>query len=66
MTTHLKSAYNNITKENIDGLINYLKNIGGNSLTVICRRQNAFKTKWTKGELKLISRCHIQNAVDYL
>jgi hypothetical protein len=66
MTTHLKSAYNNLTKETLDGLINYLKNIGGNSLTVICRRQNAFKTKWTKGELKLRSRCHIQNAVDYL
>lgn len=65
-TTHLKSASQNLTKENLEVLITYLKNIGGKTLTVICRRQNAFKTKWTKQELNLRSRCHIQNAVEYL
>ncbi len=69
MTTHLKSAYQNLSQENIEALINYLKNIGGKTLTVICRRQNAFKTKCTqctKRDLNLRSKCHIQNAVEYL
>ena len=65
-TTHLKSAYQNLSRENREALINYLKNIGGKTLTVTCRRQNAFKTKWTKREVDLRSRCHIQNAVEYL
>lgn len=65
-TTHLKSAYNNSNNENIEILINYLKKIGGKPLTVSCRRQNAFKTKWEKPEVKLRNRCHIQNAVEYL
>jgi hypothetical protein len=65
-TTHLKSAYLNSTRENLEVLINYLKNIGGKTLTVICRRQNAFKIRWTKQEVNLRSRCHIQNAVEYL
>lgn len=65
-TNHLKSAYINSTQENIEGLINYLKNIGGKTLTMICLRQNAFKTKWTEREYMLICRCHIQNAAEYL
>lgn len=65
-STHLKPAYQNVTSENLVVLINYLKNIGGKTLTVICRRQNAFRTKWTKQEENLRSRCHIQNAVEYL
>jgi hypothetical protein len=65
-TTHLKSAYTSSTKENLEVLINYLQNIGGKTLTAICRRQNAFKTKWTKQEVNLRNRCHLQNAADYL
>ncbi len=66
MTTHLKSAYQNLSQENLEALINYLKNIGGTTLAVSCRRQNAFRTQWTKRELNLRSKCHIQNAVEYL
>ena len=65
-SSHLKSAYQNVTRENIAVLINYLKNIGGKPLTIICRRQNAFKTIWTNQEVNLRSRCHTQNAVEYL
>ena len=65
-TNHLKSAYTNSTQENVEILIEYLQKIGGKTLTKICRRQNAFKTIWTKREVKLISRCHIQNAAEYL
>lgn len=65
-TTHLKFAYNNPTKENLEVLINYLQNIGGKTLTAICRRQNAFKTKWIKQDVNLRNRCHVQNAADYL
>lgn len=65
-TSYLKSAYTNPTGENVDALINYLQKIGGKVLTVACRRQNAFKTKWTKQEVSLRNRCHVQNAADYL
>lgn len=65
-TNHLKSAYINSTQENIEGLIDYLQNIGGKTLTMICLRQNAFKTEWTMRENKLICRCHVQNATEYL
>lgn len=65
-TTYLKSAYNTPNSENLDALINYLQRIGGKTLTVICKRQNAFKTKWTKPEVTLRNRCHVQNAADYL
>lgn len=54
------------SNENVEILIDYLKNIGGKPLTVSCRRQNAFKTNWEERELKLRNRCHIQNAVEYL
>lgn len=65
-TTYLKSAYNNPTKQNIEYLIEYFQSIGGKPLTLICRKQNAFQTQWTTQEQKLRSRCHIQNAKDYL
>jgi hypothetical protein len=65
-TTHLKSVYTNPTTENVELLIKYLQKIGGKTLTPICRRQNAFKTKWTTRELNLIKRCHAQNAAEYL
>lgn len=65
-TTHLKSVYRNLTKENVELFINYLHIIGGNTLTLICRRQNAFKTKWVMREVNLRSRCHVQNAAEYL
>lgn len=65
-TTYLKSAYTNSTKENIELLIKYFQNIGGKTLTGICRKQNAFKVKWKNTEDSLMSRCHIQNASEYL
>ena len=65
-TNHLKSAYINSTQENIEGLIEYFQNIGGKKLTMMYLRQNAFKTQWTERENKIICRCHIQNAAEYL
>jgi len=65
-TNHLKSAYTNPSQENIEGLIEHLRTIGGRSLTTICRRQNAFRTSWGARDVKLIARCHIQNAAEYL
>jgi len=66
MTSHLKSTYFTTTRDNVEILIAYLEKIGGKKLSVICRRQNAFKTKWTKREIELRNRCHVQNAADYL
>ena len=65
-TTYLKSAYSKSTRENVELLISYFQSIGGESLAKICKRQNAFKTKWTKPALNLRNRCHIQNAAEYL
>lgn len=65
-TTHLKTVYKKITKENIELLVEYLKSISGDELSVICRRQNAFKTKWINREENIRNRCHVQNAVVYL
>jgi hypothetical protein len=65
-TTNLKDAYYNSSLETTEHLINYFHSIGGNTLSINCRRQNAFKTKWTKKEEKLRNRCHIQNAIEYL
>jgi hypothetical protein len=65
-TTNLKDTYYNGSSVNIENLINYFHSIGGNTLTTSCRRQNAFKTKWTKKEETLRNRCHIQNAIEYL
>ncbi|MCE7995154.1 MAG: hypothetical protein HEP71_24455 [Roseivirga sp.] len=65
-TDHLKSTYYDSSLKNLESLINYLESIGGKPLTSICRRQNAFKTSWTQKDLKLITRCHIQNAAEYL
>ena len=65
-THFLKSAYTEPTKENIDKLIVYLKEIGGKTLTNKCRRQNAFKTSWTNRDNALLFRCHVQNAAEYL
>jgi hypothetical protein len=47
-------------------LINYIQNIAGKTLTVICRRQNVFKAKWDKQEVNFRNRCHVQNATNYL
>jgi len=66
MTTHLKTAYINSTSENIESLISYFQDLGGKSLSIHCRRQNAFKTKWTNKDETLIYRCHIQNSAEYL
>jgi hypothetical protein len=65
-TTYLKISYSDPTPENLEQLIHYFQRIGGKVLSVSCRRQNAFKTKWTKREETLRNRCHIQNAVEYL
>lgn len=65
-TTHLKTCYTNPTPENLEQVIKYFQTIGGKTLSVICRRQNAFKTKWTKREENLRNRCHVQNAIQYL
>ncbi|MBJ6111379.1 hypothetical protein JAO73_20330 [Hymenobacter sp. BT523] len=66
MTEYLKAAYRSTGKENIEALIEYLRKLGGKALTLACRRQNAFKIKWAKRDSKLLIRCHIQNAVEYL
>lgn len=63
---HIKSAYYSPNKENVNNLIDYLKTIGGKTLKVTCRRQNAFKIKWAKHEINLLCRCHVQNAAEYL
>ncbi|TVZ15612.1 hypothetical protein [Maribacter sp. MAR_2009_72] len=65
-TYFLKSAYTEFTNESIDSIINYLKEVGGKSLTSKCKRQNAFKVSWTDKENKLLARCHVQNAAEYL
>ncbi len=65
-TSSLKSAYTNSTNENIELLIEYFTKISGKKLTASCRKQNAFKIQWTVQEMKLRSRCHIQNATEYL
>jgi hypothetical protein len=63
MTNYLKNTYLNPTLENIELLIKYFLIIGGKPLSTICRKQNAFKTKWIKQEV--LNRCHIQNTVEY-
>lgn len=60
------SVYNDVTKENIEICVDYLHSIGGKELTVTCRKQNAFKTKWITREVILRCRCHVQNAAEYL
>ncbi len=65
-TKYLETAFLNPTIKNVDELIKYLQTIGGKALTVYCKRQYAFKIEWKKSEQKLISRCHVQNATDYL
>ncbi len=65
-TTHLKTCYTDPTPENLERIIKYFEIIGGKTLSVICKRQNAFKTRWTKREEYLRNRCHIQNARQYL
>lgn len=66
MTSNLKTAYRDTNLDNVDYLINYLKSIAGKEVSLTCRRQNAFKTKWTKREENLRTRCHVQNAAEYL
>jgi hypothetical protein len=65
-TTHLKTCFTDPTLENVEGVIKYFQNIGGKTLSVICKRQNAFKTIWKKREENLRIRCHVQNAAQYL
>lgn len=65
-TYFLKTAYTKLTSENLDNLISYLKEIGGKPLTIKCKRQNAFKFSWLDKETRLLARCHIQNAAEYL
>lgn len=65
-TNFLKSAYTDFGQENSTNLIEYLKTIGGKSLSTNCKRQSAFKFEWNQKEIRLLNRCHIQNAVDYL
>lgn len=55
-----------MTNENLDNIISYLKEIGGKPLTTKCKRQNAFKTSWLDKENRLLARCHVQNASEYL
>lgn len=66
ITIHLKTVYLHPTLENLEILIQYFENIAGKPLSVNIRRQYAFKTKWIIREENLRSRCHIQNAVEYL
>jgi hypothetical protein len=66
MTDNLKSTYLTSTRGNIEKLIVHLEIIGGKKLTVFCRRQNAFKVKWTNREIEIRNRCHVQNAAEYL
>jgi hypothetical protein len=65
-TKVLKSAYTESSIENVENLIEYLTKIGGKNLSIKCRRQNAFKILWTNKDIILLTKCHIQNAVDYL
>jgi hypothetical protein len=65
-SNHIKTAYCQLTQETVEGLIDYLQRIGGKTLSLACRRQNAFKTKWTARDINLLSRCHVQNAAEYL
>lgn len=62
----LKDAYINSTKENVEKLIAYLREIGHKPLSLKCRRQNVFKTSWSTRDINLINRCQIQNAREYL
>ena len=66
MTNYLKSAYLSSAQENIEALIEYLQKLGGRTLTTACKRQNAFRIRWNKRDARLIARCHIQNAAEYL
>lgn len=65
-TRYLKTSYSDPTPENLEQLIGYFQSIGGRTLSLICRRQNAFKTRWTQREENLRNRCHVQNAAEYL
>ena len=65
-TSYLHSAFTNSTPKNIEALLDYLQKIAGKTLTSICIRQNVFKTRWTKRDARLISRCHVQSAALYL
>lgn len=65
-TYYTKTVFESLNLENTLEFIKYLKNLGGKELSISCRRQNAFKTKWYQREEKLRARCHIQNAVEYL
>jgi hypothetical protein len=65
-TTYLRDAYTDPAPENLEQTIKYLQSIGGKTLSLVCRRQNAFTTRWTKRGENLRNRCHIQNAVEYL
>lgn len=65
-TTNLKTVYLDTNLDNVIQLINYFKTIGGKEISLSCRRQNGFKTKWSKKEENLRTRCHIQNAAEYL
>jgi len=65
-TSYLKTAYSELTEKSVDSLISYLERIGGKSLKTKSKRQNAFKTSWTERERNLLTRCHIQNAAEYL
>lgn len=65
-THFLQSAFNEPNREKIEKLIVYLKEIGGKALSLRCRRQNAFKTSWKNKDASLLTRCHIQNAMEYL
>ncbi|MBA3284394.1 MAG: hypothetical protein H0U27_04960 [Nitrosopumilus sp.] len=64
-TQLIKSLYKS-NEISIEDLINYLNKIGGKALATKCKRQNSFKTFWKENETTLISRCHVQNASDYL
>lgn len=65
-TNYLNSAYSELTNKNVERLIEYLKLVGGKPLTTKCKRQNAFKISWKEKEHKLLTRCHVQNAAEYL
>ncbi len=65
-TSNLKTVYSDTNLNNVLQLVNYFKTIGGKEISLSCRRQNGFKTKWPQREENLRTRCHIQNAAEYL
>ncbi len=65
-TYFLKDAYTKLNNETLNSLITYFKEISGKPLTTKCKRQNAFKTSWLDKETRLLARCHVQNASEYL